>query len=124
VNVYIASVPWSRGASHPDPDPEFTGYSGDSVERIEYRLSVPIGFAFRSVAASGRRRGALTVALVPEITLGSKLLSSPSAEDERQLCLDDCPSPRGVATEVRVEQTWALFVTVRGELDLLPAHDD
>jgi hypothetical protein len=66
----------------------------------------------------------LTVALVPEITLDSKLLSSPSAEDTRQLCLDDCPSPRGVTTEVRVEQTWALFVTVRGELDLLPADDD
>jgi hypothetical protein len=116
LNVYVASVPWRRGVSYRNRgSTAFLGYSNDRVERTEYRLSVPIGFALHKLSANGRKRGSLMVALVPEINLGSKLLAPAYADDDRA---------GDSGTEVRIEQNWALFVTVRGQLELLPAHGD
>jgi hypothetical protein len=108
VNVYVAAVPWKRGVS--ESGSGLFGHVNHDMERTEYRLSIPVGVANHSYSADGRRRGSLMIALVPEINLGSKVLKPAEGNMDGE--------------EVRIEQSWALFMTVRGELTLLPASDD
>ena len=103
--VFFGYVPWRRSAIYLDPSAkEWTAYRTASLDRGEYRLSMPIGVAFVRDPDPGESIGACaTLAIVPEITLAHRNLENPVTDYDT----------------TRVEQRWAVFVTVRVDIVVL-----
>jgi hypothetical protein len=102
LDVYFGYVPWRRAASYPDSDrKEWTAYGSAFRERGEYRLSIPLGVAFRDLERTARSSNTIILALVPELTLTSRYLE-----------------PSSATREVHIEQTFALFIVLGNDLEI------